>query len=439
MTLSLSLFLGCSALKKEDTANADVQSFQPTMPISKCGLPEYEFLPTEDMGTILSSSKRDDLSLTKEALTTLLSNYNLPLPPPENGIETYYVEYQTQDKGTPTNGTGMIVFPEGKTEAPVLMWLHPTMGFNDSCSPTATGIIGAAYPAIFASLGFIVVAPDYIGMRGWTGQSIDLHAYISAEATAIFSIDSLRALPNLIQNYGKEVSWNEQEIILWGASEGGFAALATDRYFPHYAPEYTTLATIAATPVTDVFALTQLGLSEFSPASLGIIGVEVTLQQWYESNADIEMMLLPEVSGVEQALFDSCDDFGLVSSVSTLEDIFQPSFIEGMLADDGSMAPWDCFAKDNSIATKVPHISTAPTFIVTAEMDDLAWPSPVHNDISILCEQGYTIEHRQCQGAEHVDGILDSLGEQWKWLQARLQNQELGATCSVTEPVICER
>ena len=374
MTLLLSLFLGCSALKKEDTANTDVQSFQPTMPISKCGLPEYEFLPTEDMGTILSSSKRDDLSLTKEALTTLLSNYNLPLPPPENGIETYYIEYQTQDKGTPTNGTGMIVFPEGKTEAPVLMWLHPTMGFNDSCSPTATGIIGAAYPAIFASLGFIVVAPDYIGMRGWTGQSTDLHAYISAEATAIFSIDSLRALPNLIQNYGKEVSWNEQEIILWGASEGGFAALATDRYFPHYAPEYTTLATIAATPVTDVFALTQLGLSQFSPASLGIIGVEVTLQQWYESNADIETMLLPEVSSVEQALFDSCDDFGLVSSVSTLEDIFQPSFIEGMLADDGSMAPWDCFAKDNSIANKVPHISTAPTFIVTAEMDDLAWP-----------------------------------------------------------------
>ena len=439
MTLLLSLFLGCSALKKEDTANTDVQSFQPTMPISKCGLPEYEFLPTEDMGTILSSSKRDDLSLTKEALTTLLSNYNLPLPPPENGIETYYVEYQTQDKGTPTNGTGMIVFPEGKTEAPVLMWLHPTMGFNDNCSPTATGVIGAAYPAIFASLGFIVVAPDYIGMRGWTGQSTDLHAYISAEATAIFSIDSLRALPNLIQNYGKEVSWNEQEIILWGASEGGFAALATDRYFPHYAPEYTTLATIAATPVTDVFALTQLGLSQFSPASLGIIGVEVTLQQWYESNADIETMLLPEVSSVEQALFDSCDDFGLVSSVSTLEDIFQPSFIEGMLADDGSMAPWDCFAKDNSIANKVPHIGTAPTFIGTAEMDDLAWPGPVHDDISILCEQGYTIEHRQCQGAEHVDGILDSLGEQWKWLQARLQNQELGATCTVTEPVICER
>ena len=56
---------------------------------------------------------------------------------------------QTQDKGSLTNGTGMIVLPQGKTEA-VLVWLHPTMGFNDSCSPTATGVIGAAYPAIFS-------------------------------------------------------------------------------------------------------------------------------------------------------------------------------------------------------------------------------------------------------------------------------------------------
>ena len=76
---------------------------------------QYEFLH-KDMGTILSSSKRDDLSLTKQSSYNTSFNYDLPLPP-ENGIETYYIEYQTQDKGIPTNGTGMIVFRR-KTEAP---------------------------------------------------------------------------------------------------------------------------------------------------------------------------------------------------------------------------------------------------------------------------------------------------------------------------------
>ena len=156
------------------------------------------------------------------------------------------------------------------------------------------------------------MAPDYIGMRGWTGQSNNLHAYISAEATAIFSIDSLRAFPNLLNNYGLNIEWNDQEIILWGASEGGYAALITDRYLPHYAPEYSTLATIAATPVTDAFDLAQHGVSELSPTSFGIIGVEITLNQWYETNLDLESMLFClNSTDVEQSLWESCDDFGL--------------------------------------------------------------------------------------------------------------------------------
>jgi len=431
----LALQLACTSDKSADSATE--QTFQPTMPISECGLPEYEFLPTDTMGTIVSSSKEDDLSLTKEAMTTLLSSFELPLPPPQNGIETYYIEYQTQDKGQEATGTGMIILPAGKTTAPVMVWLHPTMGFNDDCAPTATGVIGAAYPAIFASLGFIVVAPDYIGMRGWTGESEDLHAYVAAEPTAIYSIDSLRALPYLLQNYGKTIDWNEQEIILWGASEGGFAALATDRYIPHYAPEYKTLATLAATPVTDIFDLAQHGLSEFSPTSFGIIGVEVTLNHWYKTDLDLSTMLQPEFTNVEQALFDSCDDFGSLEEASSVEEIFQPEFIQGILADDGSTAPWDCFAKDNDIKDKVPYIRTAPTLIVTAENDDLAWAPPVHDDISVLCEQGYTIEHRQCAEAGHVSGILDSLGEQWDWLQARLHKEELSTTCVVAQPIPC--
>ena len=435
MNFVITFFLACTSEKTNDTSKSD--TFVPTMPISECGLPDYEFLPIEEMGTLLSSDKREDLSLDKDALTALLDNFELPLPPPENGIETYYIEYQSQDKGQLSNGTGMIILPENTTEAPVLVWLHPTMGFNDECSPTATGVIGAAYPAIFASLGFIVVAPDYIGMRGWTGESEDLHAYASAEATAIFSIDSLRALPNLLKAYNKEILWNDQEIILWGVSEGGFAALATDRYFPHYAPEFTTLTTVASTPVTDVFALAQHGMSEFSDTSAGVLGVALTLNQWYEANLDLETILQPEFISLEQSMLESCDDFDDLNNVTEISQVFQQSFIDGILSDDNSVTPWDCIFKDNNLTTKIPHIQTAPTLIVTAEFDDLAWAPPVHTDIPVLCEEGYEIVHRQCAQAGHVSGSLDSLGEQWAWIQARLNNEPLSNTCIVAEPISC--
>lgn len=431
------LTLACSNNKDVDTAET-TSTFHPTMPISECGLPSYDFLPTEDMGTLLSSDERNDLTLSKEALTALLTNFDLPLPPPTNGIQTYYVEYQSQDKGEPTNGTGMILFPEGQTEAPVILWLHPTMGFNDDCAPTAMGVIGAAYPAVFASLGFIVVAPDYLGMRGWTGESEDLHAYVGAEPTAILSIDSLRALPNLIQAYNKDISFDPKRIILWGASEGGFASLVTDRYLPHYAPEFGSLATIAATPVTDISALAERAVTEISPTSAGMIGVNVTLNQWYEANTDLSTMLQPEFLNVEDILYSSCDDFGSISEVESVEELFTQNFIDGVLANDGSIAPWDCFATDNDIKTKVPYITTAPTLIVTAEEDDLAWPTPVHNDIPVLCEQGYQIEHIQCAGAGHVSGILDSLRYQFDWIQARLNNEPFTPTCAVNTPSQCE-
>ena len=58
--------MGCTPEKQADTATSPGNNFQPTMPISECGLPEYNFLTTEKMGNILSSSKRDDLSLSQE-------------------------------------------------------------------------------------------------------------------------------------------------------------------------------------------------------------------------------------------------------------------------------------------------------------------------------------------------------------------------------------
>ena len=438
MVFSLLILLACSDTKDVDTEDSQ-PPFQPTMPISECGLPTYDFLPTDDMGKLISSDFREDLSLSKEVLNTLLAGYDLPLPSPENGVETYYIEYQSQDKGKLTNGTGMIVFPQGVTDAQVIMWMHPTMGFIDECAPTAIGVVGAAYPAVLASLGFIVVAPDYLGMRGWTGESEDLHAYVGSEPTAILSIDSLRALPNLIQNYSKDVTFDPNKIIVWGASEGGFAALTTDRYFPHYAPEYSTIATIASTPVTDPMALGKRSVSLFSPASAGVIGVELTLNQWYETYADPITMLQPEYADIENVLYESCDEFGSIVEVETIEEVFQPEFVDGILADDGSAAPWDCFLKDNDLKSKIPWIRTAPTFIVTAELDDLAWAPPVHNDIPLLCDQGYEIVHQQCADSEHVAGSLDSLGDQWDWLQSRLTGEPLSNVCQVAEPEQCTR
>ena len=81
----------------------------------------------------------------------------------------------------------------------------------------------------------VVVAPDYFGMNGWGEGSDMTHPYGVAEPTAIASLDSLRAVMDLSKIRDIPVP-DKDKLVIWGASEGGFAALWSDRFLPHYAP-----------------------------------------------------------------------------------------------------------------------------------------------------------------------------------------------------------
>lgn len=428
------LFLmGCS--EKEPTITEEDELVIPT---STCGLAEYSFLPTDRMGEIVSVQEREELSLGLDAINALVSNFDLPLPSPQYSVRTFYIQYKTQDKGKEVLATGMVTLPEREgSDIPILLWEHPTMGFADECAPTAIGVVGAAYPILFASLGMAVVAPDYIGMQGWKGDSDSLHPYVVAEPTAIASLDSLRALQYTLEREDIALDVNPKKVVLWGASEGGFAALVSDRYMPYYAPEFTSIATVAAIPATDPMALAQHGVQTYGPTSAGILGAQVTHNQWYEGGRALSEVMNHDLAAIiEQTMEEECGDFDVFDSYQGVNEIFSPSYQEGVQMEN--LEPWTCYLKENSVmGMPVSLQSVAPTFIITAENDDLAIAAPVHQDIEQLCAQGYKIEHVQCAGLGHVDGALDTLGIQWDWIQGQLEGRALNEECIVQTPTIC--
>ena len=109
MIVLLFFLLGCSGSKdsplKEDTDETEEGLVLPT---SGCGLPAYDFLPTTGMGEIVSIDHRPELSMSKEAISSLVDNFSFPLPPPQYDVETYYIQYRTQDKGEEVLATGII-------------------------------------------------------------------------------------------------------------------------------------------------------------------------------------------------------------------------------------------------------------------------------------------------------------------------------------------
>lgn len=413
----------------------------PTLPAAACGL-SHRLLPTAGMGALVSYERDPSLSLPAAGINALLAAQGLShLLTAVYDVETYRVRYQTQDRGAPVEASGLVVLPKGAGSVPTLLWNHPTVGFTDACAPSAAGLEGAAFPILFASTGLAVAAPDYLGMNGYGAPSTQLHPYIIAEPTAIASLDNVRALFALEAGpaAGLGTRADGQRLIHWGASEGGFASLWTDRYQAGYAPELRTLATLAAVPPTDVVGLAAYGVAELGPTSAGLAGVLIGMDDWYRAD-DLEAVLQPgPAAALPSELRADCGDFPTLDAITALDELFTPATLSAAAARDWSALPdWDCrLAESSLVGSAVPRGHDAPVFIVTAERDDLVVAEPTRSDVPRLCDEGYDITYMECAGAGHVDGAIDSLPQQWAWLQDRIAGRPLTGACAVPAPVVC--
>jgi hypothetical protein len=397
------------------------------------------------MGEVIDAELQESLSISADTIALLLSGFADTASLPEVGysVQTHNVRYRTQDRGRAVEATGLVVFPELTTpqSLPTILWLHPTMGFSDGCAPTAIGLEGAALPILFASMGFVVVAPDFLGMAGWGSPSEMSHPYLIAEPTAVSALDMLRAADNLAATDGILATPDPERILYWGVSQGGHAALWIDRYSPHYAPEFTAIGNIAVIPATDMLTLSALGMKEASPATLAVAANLASASLWYQSDRSLSEVL---VEGMDVAIPDlmeeTCDDFSGLGEIAEVADLFTPKAIDALAAGTAdSLEPWSCYLDHSTIRTSsIPLAADTPTFVILAEDDDLAIADPVRRDIEALCAQGYRIEHLECAGAGHVDGAVDTLAVQLGWAQARAGGEAWDAElCVINEPIDC--
>ncbi|HGG56756.1 MAG TPA: hypothetical protein ENK31_03045, partial [Nannocystis exedens] len=363
------------------------------------------------------------------------------LGPAKSGARLYLIRYVTQDRGIAVEATAYVATPTDLTgELPAAVWHHGTSGFNDSCGPTADSEAGFV-PLLMASMGLIAVAPDYLGMNGWGAPSGMLHPYVVAEPTAIASLDSLRALHRFATGEGDtelEVEPSTQTL-LWGASEGGFAAFWADRYAPHYAPEFEIAAVVAAVPPTDTTALTRYATSGISPATGALAAALATGHDWYEFEKPLsDVLVAPWDTDLKDILMSECS-FSEFDNIANVDEVYT-QWIRDSLADNDieALGDWGCMLEQATLHSSViERISDTPVLVTLGELDDLVYTPTVRNDIPTLCKQGYEIEVIECAGAGHSEGAIFSLAYQRDWAFARLAGEPLGENCIINDPVDC--
>lgn len=143
---------------------------------------------------------------------------------PLYAVDAWRVTYTTSDaQGRSIVASGLVAIPRksGNPASPVLGYQHATIKLDaESPSNHAT----ADEPAIlFASLGYIVSAADYVGYGATKGTP---HPYLLAAPTAASVADFLVASSRFRQT--RSIADNGQ-LFLTGYSEGAYASMATLR------------------------------------------------------------------------------------------------------------------------------------------------------------------------------------------------------------------
>jgi len=436
LVLAAVVSLFCVACGDEDNDPKEV-----SMPVAVCDMTPHQWLPASQVGAVVNYERQGLYSLNKDAIESILDSTEYSgAVEVQYGVEVYQYRYVTQDRGQTTEATGVFAFPQieaGKTRnADTVLWLHGTTGFMDDCSPSNPDQ-GDGYTAgmLLASQGYVVVAPDYIGLNGDDIPSELFHSYLVGEPTAIASWDAMRAADKALPEVTDTVT-TSGKVVIWGGSQGGHATLFTELYWPHYAPEYDVVAAVPLIPPSNLVGQAEAAMSSFSGATVLLTAAFISHSRWYgfeEQLADILTDTEPnKLASTLPGLMDTtCDVDDDLFEVDSVDDVYLPDFTDAMLNRDWEgFEQWKCTMAENSLhTTSVPRISDTPMLYVLSQEDELVELTVEQPAFDRLCDMGYNMNYIECLGAGHSQGALWSLPEQFAWVADRLAGKPLENAC----------
>ncbi|WP_405164758.1 hypothetical protein OG203_06490 [Nocardia sp. NBC_01499] len=140
------------------------------------------------------------------------------------GVIMLRIEYASIDPaGQPTKASALVARPKTDSARPQLVsWQHGTTVSRASTASMTADSSNRATAVLFAADGYLVSAPDYLGL----GTGPGLHPYDDLPSTVTASVDALRATRTLGEQAGHRI---DGRVLLSGHSQGGPAAMAVGR------------------------------------------------------------------------------------------------------------------------------------------------------------------------------------------------------------------
>lgn len=312
-----------------------------------------------------------------------------------NGAKLYRMTYWTQVHDRPVLASGLISIPDdGQPPKGVVAYLHGTNTTRARAPSQPDRVDGDEESAVFAGNGYILMAPDYVGL----GVSSEPQAYVVTAAQVDASLDFLRASRTALMQLDL---WTPPSLFLMGFSQGGQTAAGLHRALERQAaPGYWLRGSVAIAAPYELRELLRQKLRPPASANPNNIGYVAFAAQAYATyyGHPLDGMLTPEYARALPVLFDGTKTPEEISAALPRDArrLFQPRFLANFLASDRN---W--FARalaDNQTWRWTP---VAP-FRIYAGLDDTDVPPQVASVFENYARShGGHVERYPLAGADH--------------------------------------
>jgi Secretory lipase len=341
-----------------------------------------------------------------------------PLPPGKPGelirtepIDQYNLPYELSAvrilyHSRTTNGedvavSTVVLIPDGKPPArgwPVIAWAHEFRGAARRCAPSLMKNLGAGpLLAMYANLGYAVVATDYSGLGVDSGKPV-----LDMQSNALDVIYSVAAARAAVKEIGPK--W-----IALGPFQGGLAAVAvaeSEVRDPNY------LGSVATSGVADALEAYQHFAQGSSNRMLLVLASTVkALYPEFQVSDMLKDTALPAYQRVAQ----------------TCGGETEPEFTNGMLKPG-----WESnrFVKEffsrNTPGQKPAH---GPLLVISGEADPAIPAEMSGKTVARMCKQGSRILFLKYPDLDASGVMGASVADQISWIKARFAGYAAPGNC----------
>jgi dienelactone hydrolase len=203
--------------------------------------------PPDLLSTVTASDLLLELNVAANQQLLSLSG------PPVCDILMYHIEYSTVGGANePTTASAALMVPTGfgancTGKRPIVLYAHGTTtdrAFNMTNTDNAETL---SLTALFASHGYIVVAPNY---AGYDTSTLPYHPYLIADQESKDMIDALTAARAALPLASATLTKDNGQLFITGYSQGGYVAMAT-----HRAMQAAGMTVTASAPMSGPYAL----------------------------------------------------------------------------------------------------------------------------------------------------------------------------------------